>query len=186
MSGAVERILDDIKGLSPAERHQLLSRLAEQEKNVEASQTAMALTFESDELEGSADYVIVFDGGSKGNPGPGYGSYALMETPNGPGGVVRLDFGRTMTNNEAEYESLIAALHGVTERIESSDRSPKDFTIELRGDSALVINQITGEWKTKDDRMRRLRNQGRDLLRRFENYRLTLHGREESVRVLGH
>jgi ribonuclease HI len=182
----IERILAAIAALSEEERAELLQRLTSESDFSSANQPSLPLQFTSTELADPADYVIVFDGGSQGNPGPGYGSYALTRASDGKQDLVRLDFGRAMTNNEAEYEALIAGLQGLTERIEAASRSPADFSVEVRGDSALVIHQVEGTWKTKDDRMRLLRNRCRDLLRRFKGHRLVLHGREESVRVLGH
>jgi ribonuclease HI len=182
----VERILAAIAALSEEERAELLQRLESEANLSPETQSSLPLQFTSAELDGPADYTIIFDGGSQGNPGPGYGSYALARTSDGKQDLVRLDFGRTMTNNEAEYEALIAALQGLAERIEAAGRSPGDFSVEVRGDSALVIHQVEGTWKTKDDRMRLLRNRCRELLRRFKSHRLVLHGREKSVRVLGH
>jgi ribonuclease HI len=182
----VERILASIAALSDEARAELLRRLASEGGLSPATQAPLPLQFTSTELDGPADYTIVFDGGSQGNPGPGYGSYALTRTSDGKRDLVRLDFGRTMTNNEAEYEALIAALQGLTERIEAIDRSPGDFSVEVRGDSALVIHQVEGTWKSKDNRMRLLRNRCRELLCQFKAHRLVLHGREDSVRVLGH
>jgi ribonuclease HI len=187
----VERILAAIAALSDEKRAELLQRLAEDADSrpaapSPASQSSLPLQFISREPEGPADYVITFDGGSQGNPGPGYGSYALTRAQDGKQDLVRLDFGRTMTNNEAEYEALIASLQGLIERIEAASRAPGDFTVEVRGDSSLVIRQVESVWKTKDDRMRLLRNRCRELLRRFKGHRLVLQGREESVRTLGH
>jgi ribonuclease HI len=186
VSDNVERILAAIAGLSEEERARLLERLARKERFPPNSQMATPSHFVDDELEGPADYTIIFDGGSYGNPGPGYGSYALGHAREGQQGTMRLDFGRQMTNNEAEYETLIAGLHGLIGRIEATGRSPAEFALEIRGDSALVIHQVQGTWKTKDDRMRLLRNQARELLARFRGHRLVLQGREESVRALGH
>lgn len=185
MTGDVERILEGIYALSPEERSRLLAELESAGLSPSASQQALPLSFTTEEMEGPADHVLVFDGGSQGNPGPGYGSYALARPGEKPS-MVRLDFGREMTNNEAEYETLIAALHGLVEQIGSAQASPADASVEVRGDSALVINQIQGRWKTKDERMRALRNRSRQMLARFREYRLTLQERQESVRVLGH
>jgi ribonuclease HI len=182
----VERILAAIAALPEEARVELLQRLASEADLSPAPQSSLPLEFTSTQLEGPVDYGITFDGGSQGNPGPGYGSYALTRVSDGKQDLVRLDFGRTMTNNEAEYEALIAALQGLVERIEAAGRSPGDFGVEVRGDSSLVIHQVKGTWKTKDDRMRLLRNRCRELLARFKGYRLVLQGREESVRVLGH
>ncbi|MFL7791081.1 MAG: ribonuclease HI family protein [Anaerolineae bacterium] len=186
MHEKVERILAAIAALSDEERAELLQRLASEGNLPSTTQSSLPLQFTSAEIEGSADYAITFDGGSHGNPGPGYGSYAVTRANDGKQNLIRLDFGRTMTNNEAEYEALIAALQGLIERIEATGRSPDDFSVEVRGDSSLVIHQIKGTWKTKDDRMRLLRNRCRELLARFKGYRLIQHGREKSVRVLGH
>jgi len=186
VSDNVAQILAAIEVLSETERAELLERLAEGAVPGRASQAAMPMSFATDGLDGPADYTIIFDGGSQGNPGPGYGSYMLRREQDGKRRLVRLDFGRQMTSNEAEYEALISGLQGLIERIELADQAPGDFTVEVRGDSNLVLNQVQGVWKAKDDRMWLLRNQARELLARFKAHRLILQGREESVRVLGH
>ncbi len=184
MDERIERILEAIRALPEEQRQRLLRRLA-QTYNL-AVQPPPTLPFQTAELEGPTDYVIVFDGGSHGNPGPGYGSYRLTRTVDRRTRTVRLDFGTEMTNNEAEYRTLIAALEGLIDRIQAAGRDPSEFTVEVRGDSALVLRQVEGRWKAKDDRMRALRNRARELLARFKGHRLVLQGREESVRTLGH
>jgi probable phosphoglycerate mutase len=182
----LDHILDEIASLPKDDRDQLFAQLASKWSFVSPSQSALALEFEASELEGEPDYTVIFDGGSKGNPGPGYGSYALVRQRDDKERIVRLDFGREMTNNEAEYETLIAALQALIERVELANRSPQEFSVEIRGDSKLVLNQIAGTWKAKDNRMRALRNQARRLLSRFGAHRLIRQDREESVRRLGH
>jgi len=187
MSDSVEQILTAIKALSRKDRKRLFKRLAQEGLSPGTpQQEAMSLDVTADALEEEPDYVLIFDGGSKGNPGPGYGSYALRRKQDGKQWLIRLDFGRRMTNNEAEYESLIGGLQGLIERIELADRSPKDFSLEIRGDSKLVLNQVKGTWKAKDGRMRLLRNRARELLAHFKASQLIHHDREESVRILGH
>lgn len=134
----------------------------------------------------SPDYILVFDGGSKGNPGQGYGSYAIIRVRDGAQRLERLQFGTEYTNNEAEYDALIAALQDLVERIKEAGRQPQEFALEVRGDSALVINQLQGTWKAKDPRMRERRNRCLHLLARFAAVELKAQPREESVRVLGH
>ncbi|HIC94446.1 MAG TPA: reverse transcriptase-like protein [Anaerolineae bacterium] len=133
-----------------------------------------------------AKWVLVFDGGSRGNPGPGYGSYALIGPAEPAADVVRLDFGARMTSNEAEYDTLIAALEDLIARVTKMGRSPADFSVEVRGDSRLIINQVSGAWKAKDERMRARRDRVRELLHRFGSHELKLQPRRESVRLLGH
>jgi ribonuclease HI len=132
------------------------------------------------------DYILTFDGGSKGNPGWGYGSYAITRVQDGAQRLERLDLGDGYTNNEAEYDSLIAGLQRLLQRIEGAGRQPAEFAVEVRGDSALVINQVQGKWKAKDPRMRERRNRCQNLLARFGFVKLVAHPREESVRILGH
>lgn len=128
---------------------------------------------------------IIFDGGSKGNPGYGYGSYALR-WPGQPQQIVQLQFGEGVTNNEAEYDTLIAALEAVHRRLGESGANPATARLDIRGDSQLVINQVLGDWKSADERMRRRRDRVRELLAHMGNWQLACHARENSVRVLGH
>ena len=129
-------------------------------------------------------WILHFDGGSRGNPGPSYGSYVLWYD----GREVlrrRCEFGRR-TNNEAEYLTLIRGLEDTLRTLEAQGLDPAQETLEVRGDSQLVLAQIRGEWKVHEPRMGVLRDQARQLLRRFGRYSLVLVPREESVRVLGH
>ncbi|MEM7133243.1 MAG: ribonuclease HI family protein [Chloroflexota bacterium] len=128
---------------------------------------------------------IVFDGGSKGNPGYGYGSYAL-EWPGQPQQVVRLQLGNSITNNEAEYDTLIMALEAILKRLHAEGAAPNTAQLDIRGDSKLVIQQVLGAWKCNEERLRRRRNKAQKLLAQFDRWRLQHHKREKSVEVLGH
>jgi ribonuclease HI len=129
-----------------------------------------------------ADYTVVFDGGSLGNPGQGYGSYEIA----GPGGTVaarQVQFGNDMTNNQAEFRAVIAALEDLLERV--GPRADA-LAIAVRGDSQLVIRGLTGEWRVKHPGLQPLHRRAADLLRRFGNVDLAWHPRRESVRTFGH
>jgi ribonuclease HI len=128
---------------------------------------------------------IVFDGGSKGNPGLGYGSYAL-HWPGTPPQIVRLRFGNHVTNNEAEYDTLIAALEAVLKRLRDQGADPTTAKLEIRGDSLLVINQVQNKWQCKEPALRRRRDQVQALLAQLGRATLTHHGRANSVEMLGH
>lgn len=129
--------------------------------------------------------ALIFDGGSKGNPGQGYGSYTLR-WPGAQQQVVRLRFGDRVTNNEAEYDTLIAALEAVLKRLQDNGAAPETARLDIRGDSLLVVNQVQGKWQVKEQRMQTRRDQVRKLLQRFGQWQLTHHDRENSVRALGH
>lgn len=186
---AVDEILAAIFALSEAEKRELLKELAamgEVKGPGGASAARKTAVFDAGQLEGQPDYILVFDGGSMGNPGPGYGSYALIRTGDGKKRVVRLDFGGEVTNNEAEYDTLIAGLNDLIQKLSEANRKPSEFSIEVRGDSSLAINQVSGVWKARDERMRARRNQVRELLGHFAASRLVLQPRQDSVRILGH
>src|ERR671932_2006479 len=76
--------------------------------------------------------TLVFDGGSIGNPGRGYGSYQLTvrDKPEQP---KRLEFGEQYTNNEAEYDTLLQALETIVRRA----KDPRRVHLDIRGDSQL-------------------------------------------------
>ncbi len=185
---AVDEILAAISALSEAEKRELLEKLSAVEEFAGGLSEARrpTLIFDAGQLEGQPDYVLVFDGGSMGNPGPGYGSYALIRASDGQKRVVRLDFSEEMTNNEAEYDTLIAGLSDLIQKLTEANQDPSEFSVEVRGDSSLAINQVSGVWKARDERMRARRNQVRELLGRFAASRLVLQPRQESVKILGH
>lgn len=128
---------------------------------------------------------VIFDGGSKGNPGQGYGSYALR-WPGEQQQLVRLRFGDHVTNNEAEYDTLITALEAIIKRLRDAGADPKTARVDIRGDSLLVINQVRGEWQCKQERLQTRCRQARSLLQQLGEWRLTHHDRSHSVEALGH
>lgn len=194
MMYTVEQIMQAISTLGAVEKKQLWRKLSETEGRDAAfgGMKQMALPTEP-MLDGArqgnppqADYVLIFDGGSKGNPGPGYGSYALLNGHNGDKQPQRLQFGEMMTNNEAEYDTLIAALEKLLEELQKRGEEPAQKVLEVRGDSRLVLQQIQGLWKAKDERMRERRDRALRLLRRFGRFQLKEVPRSESVAILGH
>lgn len=137
------------------------------------------------EASGAGTYEIVFDGGSLGNPGRGYGSYKIT----GPTGQIALDrlsfdeFGNLVTNNQAEYRSLIGALERLLAVLGSRAQSA---TVIVRGDSLLVISQLRGVWKVRNAALRPLYERAAALLKQFGRAELEWHDRTNSVRELGH
>lgn len=130
----------------------------------------------------AASYEIVFDGGSLGNPGKGYGSY-LIRFGDVEIARERLDYEGRVTNNQAEYRTLIGALARL-----SCDLGTEaaNATVLIGGDSLLVINQVNGSWKVKNVELQPLRQQVIDHLKLFGKTNLVWHRRDRSVRELGH
>ena len=128
---------------------------------------------------------IVFDGGSRGNPGEGYGSFAL-DWPGRPREIVQLTFGDQATSNEAEYDTLIASLEAVLDRMEELQINPESASLTVWGDSLLVCSQVRGEWACKEPRLQVRLEKAKDLLGAFGEWELNHHPREKSVEILGH
>ncbi|WP_352429910.1 ribonuclease HI family protein [Thermoflexus sp.] len=133
----------------------------------------------------SPDYWIFFDGGSRGNPGPGYGSY-VIRTRDGREDRRRLTFAEALTNNEAEYRTLIAALDDLIDRIQRAGKDPAAFTVEIRGDSRLVLAQLKGDFRVRAAHLRPLWEAARGRLARFREARLVWQPRAATRAVLGH
>ena len=131
----------------------------------------------------SVIYDVTFDGGSLGNPGKGYGSY-VIDTADRRGQPVRLDFspnGEIVTNNQAEYRSLIAALVKILEIGGAEGPS-----VVIHGDSKLVLEQLAGRWKVKHAGLAPLVREAQSLLAEFAAVSFEWHGRASSVKRLGH
>lgn len=108
-------------------------------------------------------YKIFTDGASSGNPGPsGYGYIILDENDN----VVRSSskFIGHSTNNIAEYLGLYNALKDV------SDLDP-DF-IEIFLDSELIVKQIKGEYKVRNEKLKEIYIKIVEILKNY-NYTIT-------------
>lgn len=137
------------------------------------------------EPDDALPFTIVFDGGSLGNPGRGYGSYVILrnETEVHREQLTFDHIGLQITNNQAEYRTLIGALERLLDL-----RGPRAraTAVHVLGDSLLVISQLRGQWKVKNADLRPLFEQARSLLSRFGRVDLQWHDRANSVRLLGH
>ncbi|MDD2822607.1 MAG: ribonuclease HI family protein [Candidatus Daviesbacteria bacterium] len=103
-------------------------------------------------------YIIYTDGGSRGNPGPAAAAFIVKSE----GGEVLAEKGAFLgvaTNNEAEYAAVIKAL----ELMVLDYKDLKSAEIEVRADSKLVVEQLSGNWKIKNERIRVLCNQVKQL-----------------------
>ena len=102
--------------------------------------------------------VVEADGGSRGNPGPaGYGAVVRDATTGKVLAEVSESIGRA-TNNVAEYSGLIAGLRAAAAIARGAD-------VEVRMDSKLVVEQMSGRWQIKHPDMRPLAAKARDTAR---------------------
>ena len=100
--------------------------------------------------------MIFSDGGARGNPGPAAIAFVILSSE----GKVLMKNSRFVgahTNNQAEYEALIAALEAAVEL------HAEEVTCHL--DSELVTKQVTGEYRVRNSELRKLLNKVNELTR---------------------
>ncbi len=104
--------------------------------------------------------IVEADGGSRGNPGPaGYGA-VVIDADTGQVLIERQGGLGITTNNVAEYQGLIAGLRAAHER------SARE--VEVRMDSKLVVEQMSGRWQIKHPHLRPLAAEAAELVRAFD------------------
>jgi broad specificity phosphatase PhoE/ribonuclease HI len=100
--------------------------------------------------------VVEADGGSRGNPGnAGYGAL-VRDAETGAVLAERAASVGIASNNVAEYSGLVAGLKA------AHDIDPA-AQVEVRMDSKLVVEQMSGRWKIKHEDMRRLALEAREV-----------------------
>ena len=75
----------------------------------------------------------------------GRGIDAILESPQGDQFPISSKLHFECTNNMAEYEACIL---GLTVALEQGAKH-----LQVFGDSLLIISQIKGEWKTRDEKL---------------------------------
>ena len=107
------------------------------------------------------DLIVEADGGSRGNPGvAGYGALVRCAASRRVLAERAAPLGRA-SNNVAEYTGLIEGLRVAAELDPAA-------AVEVRMDSKLVVEQMSGRWKIKHEDMRRLALQARELVQARE------------------
>ncbi len=111
------------------------------------------------------------DGGSRGNPGPAAYGYVL-ESEDGHVLDARGETIGVATNNVAEYRGLIAGLETAVAR--GVDE------LEVISDSELLVNQMRGDYKVKNETLRELVAEANSLADRLRKVRYTAVRRERN------
>ena len=121
-----------------------------------------------------SEYVLRFDGGSRGNPGRAASGAVIYQN----GKEVRshcILLGDHLTSNYAEYHGLILGLKmAIDMEIEE---------LQIEGDSLLVIRQCNGDFKVKSQLLLPLHSEVRTLLENINSYKLTHIRRDKNKRA---
>lgn len=94
----------------------------------------------------STAYTLYSDGGSRGNPGPAAYGFIIYD-PNGEIIAEGHKYIGVTTNNQAEYQGIVAALERLRELAPT-----QPVTCYL--DSQLVVRQINGVYRMKEETLR--------------------------------
>ena len=108
----------------------------------------------------TSEYLLRFDGCSKGNPGLSGAGAVIYQNNNEIWGKSAF-VGLKNTNNEAEYMGLIIGLQ------EAFNMKIPHLTVE--GDSMIVIKQMTGDFQVKSSRLLVLHEHASNLAKNFES-----------------
>ena len=129
---------------------------------------------------GESTVVVHFDGACQRVEGVPIATYGFTlegigEPIEGSGLAIPPGAGHA-TNNVAEYVAAICAL----ERLEAERFQG---TVILRGDSQLVIRQMTGEYRVETEHLKAYHDRLEQLVRRFPLVRFEWVPREQNVRA---
>jgi ribonuclease HI len=118
--------------------------------------------------------IVNVDGGSRGNPGPA----GIAAVATDPSGEILVERGETIgkaTNNVAEYRALLLGI----ELAKELGADEVDFV----GDSKLIVEQVKGNWKVKQDHLRPLHTKAKDALRELPKWSIRHVKRDENTRA---
>jgi ribonuclease HI len=110
-----------------------------------------------------AEWLLMVDGAARGNPGEAGCGAVICD---GTGAVVKelCRYLGKATNNVAEYEALIMGLEGVL-ALEVKE-------LRVRSDSELLVRQLNGIYRVKDEKLKKLHRKALGLLQQLKSYRI--------------
>ena len=111
------------------------------------------------------------DGGARGNPGPAAYGY-VVESEDGDVLAAHGEAIGRATNNVAEYSGLVAGLE------KAAELGVRE--LEVVSDSELLVKQMRGEYRVKNEALKLLWEEASDLERRFARVRYTAVRREHN------
>jgi len=121
------------------------------------------------------EYIMRFDGGSRGNPGNAGAGMVLFDPESGLEQWCSYKWLESTTNNVAEYEGLIIGL-----------QMAKDMGVRrllCQGDSTLIIKQVTGEWACKKDHLKPFYQKVKELIKDFDSIKFQYIPRADNARA---
>jgi ribonuclease HI len=116
--------------------------------------------------------VLYTDGASRGNPGPAAIGVVIKDGQGRVLGKISKRIGKT-TNNQAEYQAVIAALEEAV-RLGVA-------RVEVKSDSELVVKQVNGRYRVKNAALKPLHQRARELQPSFHSFAITYIPRRQNT-----
>ncbi|CAN5576633.1 hypothetical protein BH20ACT15_BH20ACT15_10800 [soil metagenome] len=117
--------------------------------------------------------TVNVDGGARGNPGPA--AVAAVASVGGEVLAERSEAIGDATNNVAEYRAMLLGI-SLARELEADE-------VELIGDSELIVKQVRGEYKVKQEHLRPLRAQVVEALAGLGSWTIRNVPREDNERA---
>jgi len=118
-----------------------------------------------------AEIVAYTDGGARGNPGPAAYGVVIQSADGHPVAQLHKYLGEA-TNNEAEYQGLLAALEYALEHDVCS--------LRVFSDSELLVRQILKQYKVKSGGLRPLYERAQEMIGRLKAFSIAHVRREQN------
>ncbi len=125
---------------------------------------------EEDELEQDEVWTVSIDGSSTKDMG---GAGIILVSPENDKLEYAIQRRFCATNNEAEYEALLAGL--------KLSKNMRIKNLIVKSDSQLIIGQVKGEYEAREDRMKKYLTFVQNLLSHFKKVEFLRIPREENV-----
>ena len=119
--------------------------------------------------------TIHTDGGARGNPGPAAGAFVMTAAEDGAMLKEEGIFLGHATNNVAEYSAMIAGLEAA--------EAAEAVEVDVFSDSQLMVRQMTGEYRVRNEGLKPLYAAARALAGRFERCDFHYLRREKNLRA---
>ncbi len=117
------------------------------------------------------ELIVHVDGASIGNPGPSGAGVVILDAHKKEIATISQPLGAG-TNNVAEYRALILGL--------ARARALGALRVHVRGDSELMVKQINGEYRIKDEKLQSLAREAMEIIDSFDHFDIIHVDREEN------
>lgn len=122
-----------------------------------------------------SEITIYSDGAARGNPGPAGAGAVIVDAKGSVIGEVCQYLGDSLTNNQAEYRALTLAV---------GEALKKGATcLTIYADSELVVKQLRGEYRVKNEGIKPVFQELMKLMRKFGKCRIEYIPREKNRRA---